>query len=187
VLLLAGALIGVAARGSGQPSTAPTFPLLASTDAAPGGTTIDGIECNSSEQVLFHIHAHLAVFVNGAQRTVPQGIGIAPPRQEEQTDSGPAVVGGSCFYWLHTHTADGIIHIESPVQRTFTLGNFFDIWGQPLSSSQVGPAHGAVTAYLNGQRFTGDPRSIPLTAHAVIQLNVGGDVAPQGFDFPSGL
>ena len=29
--------------------------------------------------------------------------------------------------WLHTHAADGIVHIESPVDRTYTLGNFFDV------------------------------------------------------------
>jgi len=40
--------------------------------------------------------------------------------------------------WLHTHAADGIIHTESPVERTYTLGDFFDIWGQPLGRHQVG-------------------------------------------------
>ena len=187
-LAVAGVAIGLAATNSSQPSSsAPSASLLASTDNEPSGAPVDGIQSNSMEQVLFHIHAHLAVNVNGSPRTIPEGIGITPPRQEQQTSSGPFVVGGSGYYWLHTHTADGIIHIESPVQRTYTLGNFFDIWGQPLSSTQVGPAHGTVIAYVNGQRFSGDPRSIPLTAHAVVQLDVGSDVAPQPFDFPAGL
>src|SRR5581483_12030445 len=30
---------------------------------------------------------------------------------------------------LHTHEPDGIIHVESPVNRKFTLGEFFDVWG----------------------------------------------------------
>jgi hypothetical protein len=30
------------------------------------------------------------------------------------------------FTWLHTHAADDIIHTESPVNRTYTLGEFFD-------------------------------------------------------------
>jgi hypothetical protein len=30
-----------------------------------------------------------------------------------------------------------------------------------------------VTAYVNGKRHTGDPRTIPLLAHGVIQLDVG--------------
>jgi hypothetical protein len=45
-----------------------------------------------------------------------------------------------------------------------------------------------VTAYVDGRRFTGDPRSIPLRAHAVIQLDVGSLVVPpQPYRFPAGL
>lgn len=38
------------------------------------------------------------------------------------TPQGPFIASGTCFYWLHTHAADGIIHVESPVHRVFTLG-----------------------------------------------------------------
>lgn len=148
---------------------------------------MDGITCQQSEQLVYHIHAHLSVFANGQHGIIPAGIGITPPRSLVQTSSGPVVVAGTCFYWLHSHTEDGIIHIESPITRTYTLGNYFDIWGQPLSATQVGPARGLVIAYVNGERFTGDPRSIPLTAHGLIQVDVGKDVAPQPFTFPAGL
>ena len=134
---------------------------------------MDGIQCQRSEQVLFHIHARLTVYVDGKARQVPYGIGIAPPRQVQGTPQGAFVVGGSCFAWLHTHAADGIVHIESPVQRTFTLGNFFDIWKQPLMRDRVGPATGHVTALFDGKVWTGSPRAIPLEAHAQIQLEVG--------------
>jgi hypothetical protein len=59
------------------------------------------------------------------------------------------------------------------VQRTYTLGDFFDIWHQPLSRSQVGPAQGHVTALFNGKVWTANLRSIPLDAHAQVQLEVG--------------
>jgi hypothetical protein len=148
---------------------------------------IDGIRCQRAEQVLFHIHAHLTVFVNGAPRRVPYGIGI-PGAQVTPTSLGPYVAAGSCFYFLHTHAADGIIHIESPVQRTYTLGNFFDVWGQRLSRNEVGPVSGPVTALYNGQVFRGTPRDIPLTRHAQIQLEVGRPlVAPAVIRFPAGL
>jgi hypothetical protein len=150
------------------------------------GQAIDGITCDTAEQLAYHIHTHLGIFVNGQPQTVPAGIGI-PNAQVAQTQQGPLAVSGSCFYWLHTHTADGIIHIESPVQRTYSLGNVFDIWAQPLSSTQVASAQGPVATYLNGQRFNGDPRNIPLTQHALIQLDVGQDVAPQPYVFPAGL
>ena len=152
------------------------------------GQRIDGISCQSSEQVLFHIHAHLTVFVHGAPRRVPAGVGIAPPYQVEQTSSGAFVAGATCFMWLHTHSADGIIHTESPIKRTYTLGNLFDIWGQPLSRRQVGPARGPVTAFFDGKLFTGNPRQIPVLAHAQIQLEVGKPlVAAEHIVFPPGL
>jgi hypothetical protein len=163
-------------------------PSSPSASSAPGtaatGQTVDGVQCQTSEQVAYHIHAHLAIYVDGRSQAVPYGIGIPNP-QVDNSSGEPFVVGGSCFYWLHTHTTDGVIHIESPDQRTYTLGNFFDIWGQTLSATQVGSNKGAVTAYVNGQRYTGDPRQITLTPHAVIQLNVGTDVAPKPYTFPS--
>jgi hypothetical protein len=134
----------------------PAGPALAGTGSMAGGETVGAIQCQAGEQALLHIHAHLAIFVDGAPRQVPQSVGIP----------------GSCLYWLHTHAPDGIIHVESPVQRTFTLGDFFDIWGQPLGPDRVGPATGPVTAIYNGRLYDGSPRDIPLNAHAQIQLDI---------------
>ena len=147
-------------------------PNLAPAGSPSPGQSVDGIQCQAGEQVAFHIHSRLTIFVNGKSERVPYGVGIAGP----QTQPGigvPFVVSGACFSWLHTHAADGIIHIESPVQRVFTLGNFFDVWGQPLSRTQVGPAQGKVTALFDGKVWLGNPRDIPLQAHAQIQLEVG--------------
>jgi hypothetical protein len=165
----------------------PVGPALAGTGTAATGQPVDGISCQTTEQTLFHIHAHLTIFVNGSARQVPAAIGI-PGAQATDTPQGPFIETGTCFYWLHTHAADGIIHIESPVQRTYTLGNFFDIWGQPLGTDRVGPETGHVVALYNGQVYQGNPRDIPLTAHAQIQLQVGAPlVAPEQISWPSGL
>jgi hypothetical protein len=161
------------------PDGPPLGPVVTANYPAP----IDGIQCQTSEQVVYHIHTHLTVFVNGQPRQVPHGIGIAPPIQLTNTPVGPFVSGGSCFYWLHSHAADGIMHIESPSQALYTLGQFFDVWGQPLAPGQVGPATGTVTAFVNGQPFTGNPRDIQLTAHGDIQLDIGLAVAPQSLDW----
>jgi hypothetical protein len=161
------------------PDAPPLGPV--NTHAYPG--TIDGIECQVSEQAVYHIHAHLTLFVDGKPRQVPYGIGIAPPIQLTNTAKGTFVSGGTCFYWLHTHAADGILHIESPTQTMYTLGQFFDVWGQPLAPGQVGAATGALTTYVNGQQFGGNPRDIPLNAHSQIQLDVGTVVAPQHIDW----
>jgi len=178
-----------AGQDGGHPADAGADSGPAPTVLAPPGDTamagpVDGIHCDTSEQLLFHIHAHLAIFAEGEEKLLAAGIGIGPPLQKV----GASVVSGSCFSWLHTHDESGVIHIESPVDRTYTLGNFFDIWGLPLSTSQVGPEHGKVTAYLNDTQWVGDPRKIPLDAHNVIQLDVGKPVVPfRSYSFPPGL
>jgi hypothetical protein len=44
-----------------------------------------------------------------------------------------------------------------------------------------------VTAFVNGAVVSGDPREIPLTAHDVIQLDVGTVVPFRAYRFPAGL
>ncbi len=162
-------------------------PQLAGLSAAATGSRVDGIRCQTSEQLIFHIHAHLTIFINGTQRQVPAGIGI-PGSQQQQTQQGPVAQGGSCLYWLHTHAPDGIIHVESPIHRIYTLGDFFDEWGQPLGTSQLGPVKGHLVAIYNGRVYQGNPRDIPLHAHAQIQLEVGQPlIGQQTITFPNGL
>lgn len=148
---------------------------------APASTTqtgkVDGITCGPTEQLAYHIHAHLSVFDNGSPRSLPGGVGI-PGSVVEQTNEGPVALGGQCIYWLHTHAPDGVIHVESPTERIYTLGNFFDVWHQPLGATQVGGVQGKVTALVNGKPWTKDPRTIPLLPHAVIQLDVGSPTVP---------
>jgi hypothetical protein len=142
------------------------------------GATVDSVQCQTDEQLVIHVHTHLTIFVNGQAQVIPYGIGI-PGFQAVQVKGGPFVESGSCFYWLHTHANDGIIHVESPsVTDQFTLGQFFEEWGIPLSSTQVGSAKGTVTAFLTAPGYqsavyTGDPRNLPLGDHYEIQLDVG--------------
>ena len=166
----------------------PSAKQLAPAGAPPAGKVVDGISSAPLERLEFHVHAHLTIFVRGAARQIPYGIGIAPPIEQIQSSRGPFAAGGTRFAWIHTHAADGIVHIESPVARVYTLGDFFDIWGQPLTRDRVGPEMGVVTAFFDGQRYIGDPRTIPLVAHAQIQLDVGGPlIAPESIAFPAGL
>jgi hypothetical protein len=158
-------------------------PQAKAVHGAATGQTVDGIQCSTSEQTAYHIHAHLAIYDNGAAQQVPAGIGIPGPQQVQNG----FVLGGKCLYWLHTHDATGIIHIESPVTRVYTLGDFFDIWGRPLSSTRVGAARGSVTTFVDGKPFTGNPRDIKLDPHTVIQLDVGTVVPPKPYTFPAGL
>ncbi|MGT2427375.1 hypothetical protein [Amnibacterium kyonggiense] len=71
------------------------------------------------------------------------------------------------------HAADGVIHVEAPTTGTYTLGQFFAVWGQPLSSSTVAGAKGEQTVYVNGKVVTGDPASIALGSRESVQIDVG--------------
>jgi hypothetical protein len=152
-------------------------PSLAPASTTAPGTPVNGIHCLPSEQVVYHIHAHLQVFVDGQSRQIPGGVGIVEP-VAQQTRYGPFFGATRCYYWLHTHTADGIIHIESPTQRVYTLGDFFAVWRQPLSSGAVAGARGAVVALVDGKPWTKSPAAIPLVSHAMIQLMVGRPLVP---------
>jgi len=168
---------------AGAPSPGPEgIPLEQGPELAPASTTtpgtpVDGIKCAPVEQLAYHIHSHLQVYVNGQPRTLPAAIGLIGPVYE-QTPYGKFYGARTCYYWLHTHASDGVIHIESPTVRIYSLGNFFDEWRQPLEPDQVGPAKGKVTALFNGKPWKQNPRAIPLVAHSSIDLDVGTPVVP---------
>jgi hypothetical protein len=147
-------------------------PELAPASTTAPGVTVDGVQCAPVERLAYHIHAHLQVYVDGQPRSLPGAIGIQGA-VAQQTPYGPFYGATQCYYWLHTHTYDGVIHIESPTVKLYTLGQFFDEWGQPLSSDQVATAKGKVTAYFNGKPWTKSPRDLPLLPHAAFQLDVG--------------
>ena len=145
----------------------------------PAVSTIDGIECNPMEQAVFHIHAHLDIIINGVYFLVPSQIGIP----------------SNCFYWLHTHDESGIIHIEAPMHRDFTLGQFFDIWGKKLSNDQifnyVANANNPLNVYINGTKVSDGTnyRDIKLHAHDEIAIVYGTppSTIPSSYKFPEGL
>ncbi len=129
-----------------------------------GGAPIDGIGCDAAEGVAMHVHAHLQLFDRGRRLELPANIGIP--------------MSGNCLYWLHTHAPDGIIHIESPVKRPFTLGQFFDIWGPELSwthAGKIGARPGKRLAiWVNGRAWHGgSPRSITLSDREEIVIQAG--------------
>jgi hypothetical protein len=129
----------------------------------PTGQTVDGIRCDASEGVLLHIHPHLTILDHGKPVGIPEDVGRP--------------IAGQCFYWLHTHTPDGIIHVESPSFRTFTLGEFFAIWGQPLTPHDVAGAKprpgDKIVVFVDGDRYTGNPRTIEFAQHLDIDILVG--------------
>jgi hypothetical protein len=170
-----------ATTSSGPQTGFEAVPLEQGPPLAPASTTgtgtVDGISCAPIEQLAYHIHAHLAVFKDGQLYQLPAGVGI-PGSTAEPTQYGPIAAGGKCYYWLHTHTTDGVIHIESPTKTIYTLGDFFDEWHQPLTGTHVAGLTGAITAFVNGKQWKKSPRDIPLLPHEDIQLEIGEPAPP---------
>jgi hypothetical protein len=172
-------LIGFAALTLNGVSNAPSAPSAPSNSwsssggpTAVSGAPIDGVTCGV-ENVNVHFHAHLALFQDGHEVAVPAGVGYSNTAR--------------CLYSLHTHKPDGLIHAESAVPTGYTLGQFFDIWGQTLSLTQSGPitASGGETlhVYVNGTPYSGNPRDIQLRSHQALVIEAGQVVQPPPFDF----
>lgn len=128
------------------------------------GQPVGNITCDTGEQLAVHYHAHLDILYQGTPVPVPAGTGIT----------------SSCLYWLHTHDDSGIIHIEAPKGHggdKFTLGEFFQVWKQPLNGKQVATipvGQGQqVRAWVDGKPYHGDPNQIVLKSHELIMLEIG--------------
>ena len=149
---------------------------------AAGTVPVAGLRCTSAERPWFG--AHLELFAHRQVVIVPAGIGIAPPLRSQ----GAYVLGGSCSYPLRTREPTGVVEVERGASPT--LGQLFEVWGQPLSKTRlVGfSSRAPILAFVDGRRFEGDPRAIRLRPHAEIVLELGGYVPPHSaFLFRKGL
>ena len=136
--------------------------LTSSSGPAPDEPPIAGLPCESGERLEYHVHATVRIVIVGETRVIPTNVGVRP---------------GECIYWLHTHDNEGLIHVEAPRQDNYTLGQFFAIWGQPLSPTQLldrtTDSEHQIQAIVNGEPYAGDPAQIPLADGSVIILEYG--------------
>jgi hypothetical protein len=160
-----------------------TYPDGDTSSGGQGQQIAPHLGCHKDMPPAFHIHIHVSIFdPTGTQIMVPRAVGIVKPWTYNH--SGNQVIGGSCFYYLHTHDRSGVIHYEAPSDLGFTLGDFFAVWGEPLDPTDVAGYAGTVwvkiiTPTSGGPWTTSiDPRTIPLTEHEQISLAVGNPVVP---------
>ena len=187
-----GIAIVVVAIATNRPTTGPTGPAPAAQTGAPPWSPdnvhlrarleAEGLQVLTAEGQVQHTHQHLDLFVNGQRVAIPPDIGI---------DRVNLILSP-----IHTHDASGIIHVESPIVREFTLGEFFDVWGVRFDAHCVGgicDGNGRkMSVFRNGQLVTGDPRSIVLDAHEEIFIALGTSAQlpspiPGSYVFPAGL
>ncbi|PZS01053.1 MAG: hypothetical protein DLM70_12730 [Chloroflexi bacterium] len=138
---------------------------------------IDGVHCGATEGTAYHQHAHLTLFDAGKPVTVPRGLGLG--------------LGQTCLYWVHTHDASGVIHMEAPVGLTPALKTVFDIWGEPtqtISRTQffdhtARPGQ-TMKVWVNLKPYVGNPAAITLRRHTDITAEIGPPfVPPKTFKF----
>ncbi len=149
-----------------------TGPFLAPATTTILGTPVDGILCQQYPQQAYRANVRLRVYTHGHPRALPGGIGMIDAVAKARP-GGLIYSASTCYYWLHTRAADGVIVIQSPRARGFTLGDFFKVWNQPLSTTRVAGLHGPVTVLINNKRWQGLPAAAPLHNNENITLAVG--------------
>jgi hypothetical protein len=152
--------------------------------AVRSGALSNGLPCQPSGVATYGVHVE--IFANRQTVVIPSGIGVAPPWKSQ----GAYVTGGRCVYPAHTYEPTGLVQVDS--QRQLTLGQFFDLWGQPLTTTQLAGFRATggerVAAFVDGRLWANDPRLIGLYRHAEIVLELGGPISPhRTYRFPDGL
>ncbi|KMO73458.1 hypothetical protein [Mycolicibacterium chlorophenolicum] len=155
----------------------PPWPAPADAKAAVAAA---GLPMLGSEGSVEHIHTHLDVLVDGKPVPVPANLGVDSRRGRMSP--------------LHTHDDSGVIHVESPVKRKFSLGEVFSEWQVSLSVNNIGALRAAdgkvVRVFVNGTPQTGNPAAIMLGSRFEIAVIYGapqpGETIPSKYDFPEG-
>ena len=89
------------------------------------GTPIGRFTCVFNPPQALAFHAHLSILVNNELQAIPLYLGA---HRTPLTH---------CFYAIHTHDHSGRIHVTPAAPGIFTLGELFQIWGQPLTNTNV--------------------------------------------------
>jgi hypothetical protein len=190
VVLVAGVAAVAATRSPSSPARPGALPGLQTGPAPWTANTADlaarlraiGLPpLSPMEGTAVHIHQHLDLYVDGRPVPVPALIGIDP------------AVG---FAPLHTHDTSGVIHVESPDVRSYTLGQFFAVWGVRFTPTDLGGYRAGggrqLRVYVNGVPDRGDPTALVLAPHQEIVVAFATTAQlptpiPSTYQFPPGL
>ena len=135
------------------------------------GLPVGRLSCSRADPPRYGVHVE--VFAARQVVIVPAGIGVAPPHRGRP----PYVRSGRCSYPLRTREPTGVVEVASGAR--VTLGDLFDVWGRTLRARHV---------WVAGRPWRGDPRAVPLRAHAQIVLSDDARVPVHAsYVFPPGL
>jgi hypothetical protein len=180
LLLLAATAAGAATAAAPIPTPigiGPRYRIEPASPAVAHGRPVGRFACRT--RPIERDVAHLELFANGLVLLLPPGIGMAPPLRLERL----SVTSARCSYAIRTSQPTGVL--EFVRGRRVTLGDFFAIWGQPLSTSRLAGFRARrgdeVKAWVGGRRWRGDVRAIPLRHHDEIVVELGGYIPPHTF------
>ncbi len=101
------------------------FNVYSSMRAGSAGTDWSAREvalaCTSDVATKFHIHPELRIVIGGKDEPIPSDVGVEP----------------GCLRAIHTHDEIGIIHVEAPEPKDFTLSDFFAVWNKDFSRNSI--------------------------------------------------
>ena len=144
----------------------PRYHPPAATAAVLAGAPIGRLRCVKGARFAVHVE----LFARREVAIIPPRVGIAR---------------SGCSYPLRTTTPTGVVDVARAGR--WTLGDLFRVWGQRLGMTRLLSFSGPVSVFVDGHRRLGDPRSLVLTRHAEIVLEVGGYLTPHAsYLFPKG-
>jgi hypothetical protein len=136
-------------------------------DPQTDGTPRAGFNCVVNPPNTVSVYAHVTILLNGEAQAIPRYVGAS------------AASGVRCFYPIHTDFSSGRIHVISATAGTFTLGQLFEIWGQPLTNTNIGGITGLPVEVFVTDSGTvtkiadTDWSNIELLSHREITIGVG--------------
>ena len=140
------------------------IPIIAAVAVALGALFILGAQGNTlGSKMVLHLHQHLNVTADGTRLNIPKNIGIDASLYKDHSLSRYGLQG---LAPLHTHDDSGTIHVESNTNRTYTLGEFLNIWGGLALNGKT------VKATVNGSQPVSDFRNLILRDGQQIALDV---------------
>ncbi len=195
-------VVGAGAAGVGRAVPAPGWTRPADQSAQVHRA---GLDLLAAENLTLHYHAHLDIVLDGRAVPVPAGLGISVTDAADNIP-GSHTPGRPGIAALHTHDTSGVLHVESPTNPQFTLGQLFTEWDVGLGPGQTGsyrdqPGTG-VQVYVNGRPFTANPTRLVLQPHQEIAVVISTTAAtaataatpapvpapaPSSYAFPAGL
>ena len=109
----------------GQQSTTEEESTLFSTASNPDPLALECLDHSGLDR---HDHVTLKIYIEGAPEPIPDAVG---------RNSGVCNQEGANMHAVHTHSSNGLLHIELNEAGDVPLGVFFDIWGMHFDETGI--------------------------------------------------